>query len=143
MSESRLWDYLRTRVSGVDWVRVENPVCPGTPDVNYAIRSIEGWIELKFREDYPKRKTTRVFDDETGLSAEQKIWINRRILHGGTVWICAGVADLILFIPGSYASSFNRLALDTLLKHSALTLSRRRSRDAQPIGVLVRQLLRR
>jgi hypothetical protein len=115
VSESGLWKYLRSHVPGVDWVRVENPVHPGTPDVNYAIdqssrSSIDGWTELKWVPHFPRKPTKPVFGDKKGLNVAQVRWIKRRTKYGGRVWIVAGVGKLIYFLHGSsYADSFNQL----------------------------------
>lgn len=114
MSEAGLWKYLRSHVVGVDWVRVENPVFPGTPDVNYAIdetdRATEGWAELKWVPRFPKKETKPVFGPKKGLSVQQVRWINRRTSYGARVWIIAGVGKLIYVLDGwTYANRFNAM----------------------------------
>ena len=49
MSEDAMWDSLRPVIRSLDTVRVENPIVPGTPDVNYN----QCLIELKFAERWP------------------------------------------------------------------------------------------
>ena len=63
----------------LDAISVENPVHPGTPDVNY----VHGWIELKALPVWPAKPTSPVRLDH--FRPEQKVWIARRIRHGGRV----------------------------------------------------------
>ncbi|MCK5600550.1 hypothetical protein KAR91_01705 [Candidatus Pacearchaeota archaeon] len=58
--------------AGQDATSVENPACPGTPDVQF----IGGWIELKFLETWPKRKETSVRIEH--FSPQQRVWLLRR-----------------------------------------------------------------
>jgi hypothetical protein len=59
---------------------VENPVQPGTPDVNY----VEGWIELKWLREWPKGADTPVRFEH--YSPQQRIWAIKRRKAGGQVW---------------------------------------------------------
>lgn len=58
--------------AGQDATSVENPACPGTPDVQH----IDGWLELKFLETWPKRKETTVRIEH--FSPQQRVWLLRR-----------------------------------------------------------------
>ena len=58
--------------AGRDATSVENPACPGTPDVQF----IGGWIELKFREEWPKREDTTVRIEH--FTPQQRVWLLRR-----------------------------------------------------------------
>jgi hypothetical protein len=60
-------------------VAVENPVYPGTPDVNY----INGWVELKWLRNWPKVKTSPVVFKH--YTQKQKIWMTKRHRAGGKV----------------------------------------------------------
>lgn len=113
MSEQNLWNRLRTGVSKHGhWNRVENMVGVGIPDVNYCLPAgIEGWLELKFRKEPPARPTTAAFTNG-GLRDDQIIWINRRAQLGGRVHIFAQVGDVLLLVPGRYATEFNSMTLD-------------------------------
>lgn len=65
--------------AGLHPVAVENPICPGTPDVNHA----HGWLELKHLDAWPKRETT--FVDFPTWSQEQRLWFKQRLKAGGRV----------------------------------------------------------
>lgn len=45
--EKKFWALLKKNLVGPHWVRVENTVMSGTPDVNGGFRGVERWIELK------------------------------------------------------------------------------------------------
>ena len=60
--------------AGLDATSVENPACPGTPDVQF----IDGWLELKFKEKWPAREDTTVRIEH--FSPQQRIWLLRRYL---------------------------------------------------------------
>lgn len=124
MSEAGLWNYIRDHVPGPDWVRVENSVGPGTPDVNYSYDGSEGWIELKWVAQFPKSPRVCVFGNRRGLRPAQKVWIRRRTLKKGSVWIVAGVGRHVFFIPGDCAFAFNRFRRSDLENHSALSIAR-------------------
>lgn len=57
----------------LDPVRVENPIHPGTPDVNLC----DGmWIELKSIEAWPARETSNVAIRH--FTPQQRVWLYRR-----------------------------------------------------------------
>lgn len=73
-------------------VAVENPACPGTPDVSF----VEGWIELKWVRRWPEKETTPLIVEHYTL--EQRIWQMRRRMAGGTCWFLLQVSkDWLLF----------------------------------------------
>lgn len=63
-------------------ISVENPINPGTPDINYA----DGFIECKWLRHWPKREGT-IVKLLCDLSKEQRLWINLREKAGGIVWV--------------------------------------------------------
>lgn len=60
--------------AGADVMPVENTARPGTPDINYCLKGVEGWIELK--DEWSKT-----------LRKAQVIWIRNRLKAGGNVII--------------------------------------------------------
>lgn len=74
-AESRMWRKLRPVLlaAKLDPVRVENPIHPGTPDVNL---SNGKWIELKCILRWPVRDTTIVRISH--FTPQQRVWLYRR-----------------------------------------------------------------
>lgn len=73
--ETVMWRTLRPVLAAakLDPVRVENPVHPGTPDVNLA----DGrWIELKCLRAWPARGSTKVRIPH--FTPQQRVWLYRR-----------------------------------------------------------------
>ena len=82
--ESNFWsalkDVFEIKYPDADIMRVENSVCPGTPDVNMCYMGQEAWIELKVAKR-PKRATSIVRVDH--FTDEQRLWLfNRHKAHG-------------------------------------------------------------
>jgi hypothetical protein len=86
MSEAAMWDALRPVIRSLDPVRVENPIVPGTPDVNYS----RGWIELKFSERWPPRGGPLRVDHFT---RQQRTWLTRRRKAGGLAFLLLKVGE--------------------------------------------------
>ena len=74
-AESAMWKKLRPILlaAKLDPVRVENPIHPGTPDVNL---SNGKWIELKCIPGWPVRDTTIVRISH--YTPQQRVWLYRR-----------------------------------------------------------------
>lgn len=74
-NESLMWRKIRPVLlaAKLDPVRVENPIHPGTPDVNL---SNGKWIELKCIPAWPVRDTTVVRISH--YTPQQRVWLYRR-----------------------------------------------------------------
>jgi hypothetical protein len=73
--ESAMWQKIRPILvaAKLDPVRIENPIHPGTPDVNLC----DGrWIELKCIESWPAREQTIVRIPH--YTPQQRVWLYRR-----------------------------------------------------------------
>lgn len=81
MSESGQRRRVIKALKPLDARAVENPIGPGTPDVNY----IEGWIELKWLRRWPKRPETIV--PLPHFTQGQRLWLRRRCRRGGNAWL--------------------------------------------------------
>lgn len=73
-NESLMWKKVRPILlaARLDPVRVENPIHPGTPDVNL----ICGWIELKCLQRWPIRDSSYVRIPH--FTPQQRCWLYRR-----------------------------------------------------------------
>lgn len=78
--EARFWAYLRKGMRG-RWhaQRHEDRLSAGVPDVSYALNGVDGWIELKALDRWPKRAGTRV---TSGLTLIQGRWLVDRAQKG-------------------------------------------------------------
>ena len=76
---------MRSRVTKalkpLDGIAVENPVRPGTPDVNY----VEGWIELKWLRTWPVNADTVV--QVKHFTSQQRVFHLRRRQAGGRSFV--------------------------------------------------------
>jgi len=98
--------------------RIENVVGVGTPDVNYCIEGVEGWIEIK-SPSAPKRKTTAVLKSQHNLNQDQKNWFKSQFNAGGTAWILLCMKTKWILVSGSWADQVNEMTTDRLLEISA------------------------
>ncbi len=73
-------------------VPIENPVQPGTPDINY----INGWIECKWLRSWPVRASTPVRIEH--FTIQQRRWLKKHCTLGGSAWLLLQVqAEWLLF----------------------------------------------
>jgi len=90
---------------GLHMVRVENPVGPGTPDVNWCGRNratgevSTGWVELKYLEAWPKRASTLVRIKH--YTQQQRDWLLLRHAAGGRVALLLQVRREYLLFKGA------------------------------------------
>lgn len=82
----------------LDAIPVENPVWPGTQDVNFA----DGWIELKWLREWPARPHTIVTVDH--FTAGQRLRQRQRSLVGGNTWLLLQVRQEWLLFRGQVAA---------------------------------------
>ena len=93
MSETNLWRYLQRNLKDKNTMlmRIENPFYKGVPDVNFLIDGNEGWLELKYIPQYPKKEITIV--KVPHFTIEQKIWHNARFKNKGRTMVLIQVDD--------------------------------------------------
>lgn len=86
MSESKLWKNINGALAARwDATRVDNKLDPGFPDVSYGIDGVNGFIELKCIQRWPKHSHTAI---DFGASFKwQRRWISRRQEHGGLCFL--------------------------------------------------------
>lgn len=100
MSESAMRKRLVKALAPLNAIAVENPCLPGTPDVNY----VEGWIELKWLRNWPKRADTIVQLDH--YTAQQRIWALRRRKAGGQCWFLLQCGREWILMDGAVAAMY-------------------------------------
>ena len=100
MKEAAMRQIVIKVLSGLDGVSVENPVRPGTPDLNY----IEGWVELKVLEKWPARAATKI--KVPCFTPQQRVWLNRRWDRGGAAYFLILIDGDWLLFDGATAGRF-------------------------------------
>jgi hypothetical protein len=97
MSEQSMSRLVMEALRPLDPVRVENLVHPGTPDINFN----HGWIELKEVVAWPSKPWHLRIPHFT---IQQKIWLRRRVKHGGRAYLLLKVASEWLLFSGERAA---------------------------------------
>ena len=78
-------------------MRVENPLLPGTPDVNCT----KGWIELKQCDKWPGGDASlRV----KHFTPQQKVWLRRRWQHDQRAWLLLHCQNDFILLNGDVAA---------------------------------------
>lgn len=91
MNEASVWQYIKAGMAG-RWLatRLESSSGNGVPDVVFSMPNINGFLELKYIKEWPKRPDTKV---KLPLRPEQKLWISTRGKMGGNVWVLCRIED--------------------------------------------------
>ncbi len=98
MKESEFWQrHVRPALKGTDAMRVENPLLPGTPDVE----CILGWVELKVAPKWPGGNAPLKLKHFT---PQQRVWLKRRYQKNGRAWVLLHVQGDFLLLTGDAAS---------------------------------------
>lgn len=100
MSESGQRKRVVKALKPLHGIPVENPVRPGTPDVNY----IEGWIELKWLRRWPANSWTNVRIDH--FTIQQRRFLRDRYERGGNAWLLLQVGREWLLFTGLDAYNY-------------------------------------
>ncbi len=121
-----------------DPMAVENPACPGTPDVNFIVNHhnsyLEHWIELKKITLWPKRAETIV--QVPHFVPQQRIWLKQRALCGGNVWVLLQVGkEWILFHGYDAANHLGKVSRAELYKVSTAYWPRAPNADQLSIAL--------
>jgi hypothetical protein len=98
MSETNLWRYLQRNLKDnkTMLMRVENTFYKGIPDVNFLIDGNEGWLELKYMPEYPKKDYTEI--KVPHFTKEQKLWHDARYKNKGRTMVLIQVdSDYFIF----------------------------------------------
>lgn len=117
--ESLMWKKLRPHLlaAKLDPVRVENPIHPGTPDVN----CLSCWVELKAIASWPARATSCV--SLRWYTPGQRVWLYRRWRAGGRSYLLLEVCstrEWLLFDGDVAAKIVGRATEDGHRTHARL-----------------------
>lgn len=108
MTEANLSRTLMHRMRSVGhFVRIENMVGVGHPDVSYCIEGIEGHIENKWRLGWPRDRDGIVTLDH--YTPQQRLWTQARLNAGGRVYVFLQIEQPVttyLLLRGSWAWRF-------------------------------------
>jgi hypothetical protein len=98
-TEDDVWRDLRGGLPPGHYTRIESPISPGVPDVNFCVNGpVEGWVELKYTERLPL---------EHPVLPTQKIWIRQHLERGGHVLIAVAIKRELFIVAGSEAPYVN------------------------------------
>jgi len=94
MNESEFWQFLKDKMKQY-WTadRIEDMLKAGIPDVSYAVPNHQGWIELKYMKEFPKKNTTKVRIYH--WTPIQKAWMRKRGRVNPNVWLLVMVDEEI------------------------------------------------
>ena len=120
-TESGLWSLIRRSHPEGHWVRVENRVELGTPDVNFCLSDgFEGWVELKVVSRWPVRggplRTPH-------FTKDQRWWLRTRTKYGGHAGLLLRVdkgPKRYLMLPGAWAAEYLGEVTREVLEKTAL-----------------------
>ena len=136
-AESALWRLLRASVLPGHWVRVENRVQRGTPDVNYCVSGVEGWLELKSVDNWPIRGGVLLIKHFT---IQQRLWLRERCLAGGRAALLLRIEKpkkQYLLFDGLYAAgSLGMVSRKSLETNALIMWGPKMNRDAFLAGLL-------
>ena len=115
MSEQTMRHRVIRGLKPLDAKPVENPVGPGTPDVN----CICGWIELKWMRRWPRLGGVVRIDHFT---PQQRNWLRRRWEKGGGAWLLLQVGQEYLLFEGPTAAEHVGMVNRTRLRQLAVKI---------------------
>ena len=115
--ESNLWRYI-SQGMGRRWSasRHEDMIGLGVPDVSYGLQGVQGWIELKVLDDWPKNPKTIV--QFRKFTTWQRRWLLGRGRHGDRTWLLVKIKRVFLLF---HWSSFNAIGTTNRKKLIAAT----------------------
>ena len=114
MSEKKDFQLFKKAVmlTGLERIeRIENILAPGTPDVNFCIDGVDGWLEIKSAKE-PAKLTSKLLKHK--LSQAQMNWFKRESNAGGRSYILICTDIKWILIDGRDADNINRMSGDEL-----------------------------
>lgn len=117
------------------WMRVENVLLPGVPDINYCINGIEGWLELKCPPVKANEKSS-VFGGGHGVSPAQLAWALSQSRAGGRCFLLTGnehftcLHDMCWLAEHYSATALNKLSRQEFIRLAVAYSGRKLDKDA-------------
>ena len=111
--ESKLFERLAygMRSYFIDMHRIENSMELGTPDMHYTSMNNEGWAELKYIKELPKRNDTTI---KIPFRPGQYAWLRDRynLNHQTYNWLILQIDDMLfMFLNESIKEEYTRKQL--------------------------------
>lgn len=102
MAEKDLWHTMQRHVKFFGhFDRIENMIGRGMPDVTYACRKVEGFIELKHADAWPVKPDTPLALPH--YTPQQRIWSQQRMQAGGRVYVLLQVDHEYFLMHSAWA----------------------------------------
>lgn len=106
--------YLVSVMKPLHAVAIENHMRAGTPDINY----IDGWIECKWLQAYPKNINNSIRFKHT-LTQGQKLWLCSRAKRGGVALVCCKISkDWYVFDAFTAYANFDKMNKEDMIEKS-------------------------
>lgn len=98
--------------------RVENPACPGMPDVNCCFLNIgEFWVEIKSPKE-PARSLTPLFGSNHQALPQQINWHMHQHQCGGRSFFLIDTDKRLMLLRGNCAETINKMTLNDVIHHA-------------------------
>lgn len=122
MFEREVWAFIKKQEvnnKNARWMRCENAVSTGVPDINACVQGHEFWIEVKCPKQH-KRSDTPFFGSSHKLSAIQRSWMRRQKAAGGYSFLLAcNESNTLLLDGGCLPSDLDKLTTAELSSHQS------------------------
>lgn len=123
MLEKQVWKYIREAErgrAGVRWMRCENIVANGVPDINGCIGGREFWLEVKSPRVH-LRDSTPVFGGSHKISPQQFAFFRAQAAAGGKAFVLIANEKLTALLDGGKVDpGVHAASLSVLKDHPAM-----------------------
>lgn len=119
MKEKDLYKKLRKALTNdrIILQRIESPMtASGIPDLCYSYAGVNGFIELKYMKQWPKRSDTRVRIPH--FSKAQKLWLYRHFEFGNRAFLLIQIEDDYLLFKGKESFLLEDYTKDQFLRYA-------------------------
>lgn len=115
MNESKYWQKIKNNLDFKHYTRISDKHQSGIPDVNYLTQSgVSGWLELKYWDDFPKRKR------KIGLRPEQAAFLHKYSKANGYCFILLGVSNKHILFNDNFLYLFNNSIDNEYIRNKSL-----------------------